>query len=100
MEQTKPSADYRAEPSQTTISNENCHCEKKKNQGEGRVKEKRTKMAALMKTGTPNININKQIYWWEEIPINTNKAQLGHFSLLGLITLPGPYLIGVHTHAY
>lgn len=72
----------------------------KKNQVEGRVKEKRTKMATLMKTGTPNININKQIYWWAEIPINTNKAQLAHVFLLGLITLPGPYLIEVHTHAY
>ena len=43
-----------------------------------------------MKTETPNIDINKQINWWEEIPINTNQAQLAHFSLPGLITLPGP----------
>lgn len=43
---------------------------KKRNQGEGRVKEKGTKMAALMKTGTPSTDINKQIYWWEEISIN------------------------------
>lgn len=57
------------------------------------MKEKRIKMAALMKTGTPNIDINKQIYWWQEIPINTNQAQLAHFSLLGLMTLPGPYWI-------
>lgn len=28
-----------------------------------RVNEERTKMAALMETGTPNIDINKQMYW-------------------------------------
>lgn len=43
-----------------------------------------------MKTETPNIDINKQINWWEEIPINTNQAQLAHFSSLGFITLPSP----------
>lgn len=53
-----------------------------------------------MQTGTPNININNQIYWWEEIPINTNQAQLAPLLLASLITLPGPYLIGVCTHAY
>lgn len=72
---------------------------KKRNQGEGRVKEKGTKKAALTKTGTPSIDISKQIYWWEEISINNNQAQLAHFSLLGLIALASPYLIGVHTHA-
>lgn len=51
-----------------------------------------------MKTGTPSIDINKQIYWWEEISIHNNQAQLAHFSLLGLIALARPYLIGVHTH--
>lgn len=56
-------------------------------------------MAALLEAGTPNTDINKQIYWWEEISINSNQAQLGHFSLLGFVTLPGS-LAGAHTHAY
>lgn len=36
--------------------------------------------AAPTKTRTPNIDINKQIDWSEEIPINTNQAQLACFA--------------------
>lgn len=36
--------------------------------------------AAPTKTRTPNIDINKQIDWSEEIPINTNQAQLAFFA--------------------
>lgn len=59
-----------------------------KNQGEEKNKD-----GCSDENRTLNIDINKHIYWWQEIPINTNQAQLALFSLPGLMTLPSPYWI-------
>lgn len=47
--------------------------------------------AAPTKTRTPNIDINKQIDWSKEIPINTNQAQLACFA--GRNNNPFPALV-------
>lgn len=52
------------------------------------------------KTGAPSTDLNKQIYWWGEISINNNQAQLACSSCRGLITLSSPFLIEAHTHMH
>lgn len=91
------------------LSNENCHCKKKKKKSGERKGERdknkdgcsyENRRSLRGKTGAPSTDLNKQIYWWGEISINNNQAQLARSSCRGLITLSSPFLIEAHTHMH